>query len=203
MEIKPWVEKYMQEPSRVKRKKLLDEAITEEGRSPENELREKLYEARFGLNQKSETDVFIRGWMTLYNLQNAPKGIFGKKRISRDLAAIASDWKMELAASYGSIGEEVLYQELYHMVLLYIRLCMTDRNYSSLLLGLGRMQDDTLIAKIATDIFRTAWEIPASLNSTKTFSLLQRAAADAFCETFPDDEDVLMRKVREVNDMTS
>ena len=196
MEIRPWVEKYMQETSRAKRKKLLDEAMKEEGKSPENELRAKLYEARFGLNEKSETDVFIRGWMTLYNLQNAPRGVFGKKRIAHDLAAVAADWKMELAASYGSIGEEVLYQELYHMILVYIRLCMTDRNYSSLLLGFGRMQEDTLITKIAGDIFRTAWEIPDSLNCGEKFSVLQKAAADAYCQAFPDNGEILLRKVR-------
>ena len=198
MDRKPWLEKYMRELSRKKRRLLLEEAVVEEGMSPENELRKKLYEARFGLNEKAETDLFIRGWMTLYNLQNAPRGIFGKKRIQRDLAQIQADWKYDLAASYGSIGEEVLYEELYHMILVYIQLCMTDRNYSSLLLGMGRMQEETLIVKIAGDLCRTAWDIPAQLNCVEDFAILRRAAEDAFCDRFPDDDDVIRRKIEAV-----
>ena len=195
MDRKPWVEKYMNELSRKKRRQLLEEAIVEEGMSPDNELRKKLLEARFGLNEKSETDMFIRGWMMLYNLQNAPRGVFGKKRIQRDLASVMSDWKRDLAASYGSIGEEVLYQELYNMILVYIKLCMTDRNYSSLLLGMGRMQEETLIVKISGDLFRTAWTIPTQLNCFEDFALVRRAAEDAFCARFPDDEDAIRRRI--------
>ena len=195
MDLKPWVEKYMNELSRKKRRQLLEEALVDEGMSPENELRKKLCEARFGINEKAETDLFIRGWMTLYNLQNAPRGVFGKKRIQKDLAAIRADWKYDLAATYGSIGDEILYQELYHMILVYIQLCMTDRNYSSLLLGMGRMQEGTLIVKISGDLYRTAWEIPAKLNCYDDFALVRRAAEEAFCQRFPDDDDALRRRI--------
>lgn len=196
MDRSPWAEQYMREMSRKKRRRLLDEVIAEEGMSPENELRLKLHEARFGINEKAEVDYFIRGWMTLYNLQNVSRGLFGKKRIARDLASVHADWKEEMAGAYGSIGEEVLYQELFHMILFYIRLCQTDRNYSSVLLGFGRMQDQNLTAKIAGDIYRTAWEIPEQQNCAGEFRLLQRAAADAFAEAFPDDEDLLLRRIR-------
>ena len=195
MDRSPWAEKYMREMSRRKRRAILDDAITEEGMSPENELRLKLFEARFGPNEKAETDFFIRGWMTLLNLQNAPRGFFGKKRISADLESIRSDWKEELAASYGSIGEEVLYQELFHMILFYIRLCQSDRNYSSLLLGFGRMQDSSLTAKIAGDIGRTAWEIPEQLGCPERFRILRKACADAFEEVYPDDIDILQQRI--------
>lgn len=197
MEQKPWVEKYMRELSRKKRRQLLEEAIVSEGMSPDNELRQKLYEARFGLNEKAKADYFIRGWMTLYNLQNAPRGFFGRKRIEKDLSDIRSDWRLELADSYGSIGQEVLYQEFFNMVLVYISLCMTDRNYSSLLLGMGRMQEETLIAKVAGDLFRTAWEVPDQLNRGQEYDLVRRAARDAFCEQFPDSDDVILRKISE------
>ena len=189
---KPWVMNYMTEISRKKRRQILNDAIEAEGMSPENELRSRLYEARFGLNEKSETDVFIRGWMTLYNLPNLAKGLFGKKRMRKNLDSVAADWKTEMAASYGSIGDEVLYQELFHMVMVYIHLCMTDRNYYSVVFGMGRMQDSTLTAKIAGDVFRVAVDIPQQYGCEQEFPLLARAAEDAFSTAFPDDTDIYM-----------
>ena len=44
MEKKPWVVQYMYEIDRKKRKQILDEAISVEGLTPENELRQKIYE---------------------------------------------------------------------------------------------------------------------------------------------------------------
>ena len=42
MERKQWVERYMRELDRGRRKEILDRAISEEGSAPDNELRAKL-----------------------------------------------------------------------------------------------------------------------------------------------------------------
>ena len=71
MEERLWVEEYKKEFDKKRRKEILDAAIESEGLSPENELRLKLYEARY-ISAKGdvEVDTFMRGWMNMYFMAN-------------------------------------------------------------------------------------------------------------------------------------
>lgn len=196
MERKQWVERYMRELDRSRRKEILDQAISEEGDAPDNELREKLLQERYGKLNSQDVDYFIRGWMSLYYVHTTSKGFFGRKKIEKEKASVLSDWKVELAGEYGEIGEEVLYEELFNMTLLYFHLCETDKNYGSILLGLGHMKNETLISKIAGEVYRLAYETPQVMNAEKELAVFTRAATDAFCEKYNDQQGYLMDRVR-------
>ena len=196
MERKAWVNEYMKEMDRGRRKEILDQAIEEEGLSPENELRKKLWEARYGKQADSEVDYFIRGWMTMAYLGNNTRGLFAARKIAREKTVIRTDWKMDLAEQYGSTGEAVLYEEFYNMSRLYIDLCRHDRNYGSYLLGLGTLKDDALSAKIAKDICRTAFVTAGEIGKDGEFDAFSRAAADAFADVFPKEKHLLQEYLR-------
>ena len=90
---KQWEREYYRETKREKRKAILDAAIVEEGMSPENELRSKLLESRYGkkLEKGQSVDYFIRGWMTLQFLANARKSFGFKRKVRKELVSVKSD----------------------------------------------------------------------------------------------------------------
>ena len=196
MEKKPWVVQYMYEIDRKKRKQILDEAISVEGLTPENELRQKIYEKRYDNYNGQDVDHFIAGWMGLYYLKGTTRNIFSKRKIEKTRAEILDNWQVPLTESYGEIGREVLYEELFNMPKVYFDLCRRDKGYNSVLLGLGRIKEDTLTGKIANDVFDVAYQTPADTELVEDFAVFTRAATDAFCSEYDSDRDTLMNQVR-------
>jgi hypothetical protein len=191
---KPWETGYYHELQADKRQKLLDEAIAEEGLSPENELRRKLLDARYGkaLGRGKKVDYFIRGWMTLSML---PSGSRNKKRMARDIQSVMDDWKFEMAGQYGETGKRILFQEFCNMVLVYIDLCKKDKTYGAVILGIGRISDESLMMKIARDIYNVAYNIPDEAGISADLKLFTEAATAMVCEAFPEIEDEFLGKV--------
>lgn len=195
MEKKPWVVQYMYELDRDKRKNILKEAIEAEGMSPENELRSRLIEYRYGKIKDQDVDYFIRGWMNMFYLNNSTKGFFAKKRIEKQKQEIMNDWRFALAEEYGEIGQEVLYEELFNMAHLYIALCKKDKGYGSVILGIGRMKADSLANKIARDVYTMAYETPQNTGTVEDFGVFTRAATDAFIANFDNQRDLLLDRI--------
>lgn len=201
MEEKQWVERYYRELDRAKRAQILEEAVASEGMTPENELRRKLLDARYSENNGQMVDYFIRGWMNMYFLKSSSKSFFGpsKKKTRRELDSIRSDWQMDLAEQYGEDGRRVLYEEFCNMTLVYMSLCHTDKNYGSILLGIGHMKDESLVAKIARDIYTLAYEVPDQTDTAEEFRLFTEAATAMFCEKYSSQQNELMDRVRNRN----
>lgn len=195
MEEKLWVTQYIHELDREKRKEILDATIEAEGLSPENELRRKLYEARYASSSNGDVDYFIRGWLGMFYLHGSGKGLFAKKKLEREINSVKSDWKVALAEEYGETGRTVLYQELVNMTCLYISLCQKDKAYGSVLLGIGRMKPESLAAKIATDVYRIAYQTPKDLKREEEFALFTQAATEGFSIMFPKEEGLLTDKI--------
>ena len=174
---KQWEREYYRETKREKRKAILDAAIVEEGMSPENELRSKLLESRYGkkLEKGQSVDYFIRGWMTLQFLANARKSFGFKRKVRKELASVKSDWQFELAAAYGETGQKVLYQEFCQLTRVYLELCQKDRNYGAI-----------LINKIGKDIYTIAYEIPREIEAEEELRLFTEAASRTLTESFPE-----------------
>lgn len=193
---KTWETEYYHELRADKRQKLLEEAISVEGLSPENELRRKLLDARYGktLGRGKRVDYFIRGWMTLSMLPSTVSARNKKKR-EREIRSIMDDWKFDLAGEYGEIGKRILYQEFCNMTLVYIDLCRKDKTYGAVLLGLGRISDDSLMTKIARDVYNMAYDIPAELGIREDLRLFTEAATAMICEEFPEIEDDFLAMV--------
>lgn len=194
---KLWVAQYMRETDSLKRKRILDQAIEEEGMLPENELRSALYDARYQVQDGRGIDCFIRGLMLLKFLENASTGLFGSKRTEKEKQKIAEDWQLERAKAYGETGEEVLYQEFFNTAKLYIELCKDDSSYRSVLFGLGRMKDEKMIAKLANEFYKLGYAIPARFDMREELAPFTRALTDAFCELFDRNKDALLNLISE------
>ncbi|HIV24966.1 MAG TPA: hypothetical protein IAB71_04135 [Candidatus Scatomonas pullistercoris] len=197
MEEKVWVEKYYLETDRERRKEMLDQAIAEEGMTRENEIRLKFWERRYETREKDnvQIDRFIRGWMEMSYMNTSSRSAFGRKKLEREKEKVLDDWSMELARSYGEEGEEAFYQELCNMTRLYLQLCQEDKSYSSLILGIGTMKRESLINKIAMDVYTMAYAVPRFTGTEELFSTFTRAATDVFYETFPKNRELLEKRI--------
>lgn len=186
---------YYQEIDKDKRKALLDGAIAKEGINPEYELRQVLWERRYGRREKEPegVDYYIRGWMTLMYLKQSATSVLGKRSALREIQKAKKDWNMKFLRDQGELGERLLYQELYNMVKLYIHLCGNDKNYRSSLFGLMQIDQKKLTEKIAFDVHESTRTIPQILGVEEELQDLQRAAADAFCDVFPGEEHLIRR----------
>lgn len=193
-----WDEYYL-EVDRELRKELLDAKIAAEGMTPENQLRTRLWEVRYKQRGKdpAEVDYYIRGWLSMHYLQHATGGFFGRRNHDKEKQQILEDWGVSIAAEYGEAGQEILYQELCNMTRLYLNLCKDDKSYSSLLLGLGRMKDSSLINKIAKDVYTLAYEIPRTAGMVEEFQVFTRAATDTFYAIYPKNKAVLHSLIEE------
>ncbi|MBQ2626953.1 MAG: hypothetical protein IJG17_04150 [Eubacterium sp.] len=185
---KQWEREYYRELKREKRKSILDAAILEEGMSPENELRSRLLEVRYGkkLEKGQSVDYFIRGWMTLRFLANSSKSLFFKRKNKRELESLRADWQFDLAAEYGETGQKVLYQEFCQLTRVYLDLCQKDKNYGSILFGIGHIKEDSLMGKIGRDIYTVAYEVPQEYGVAEELRLFTDAASRTLTDVFPE-----------------
>ena len=185
---KQWEREYYRELKREKRKSILDAAILEEGMSPENELRSRLLEVRYGkkLEKGQSVDYFIRGWMTLRFLANSSKSLFFKRKNKRELESLRADWQFDLAAEYGETGQKVLYQEFCQLTRVYLDLCQKDKNYGSILFGIGHIKEDSLMGKIGRDIYTVAYEVPQEYGVAEELRLFKDAASRTLTDVFPE-----------------
>ena len=185
---KQWEREYYRELKREKRKSILDAAILEEGMSPENELRSRLLEVRYGkkLEKGQSVDYFIRGWMTLRFLANSSKSLFFKRKNKRELESLRADWQFDLAEEYGETGQKVLYQEFCQLTRVYLDLCQKDKNYGSILFGIGHIKEDSLMGKIGRDIYTVAYEVPQEYGVAEELRLFTDAASRTLTDVFPE-----------------
>ena len=192
---KLWVEQYIREPESGRRKEILEKAIAEEGLTPDNELRQKLLEARYQIKDGREIDTFIRGWVSLTFIDNTSTGFFSKKRIEKEKKNIRTDFQLNLAETYGETGRQVLYEEMFNLARLYMQICEEDKQYGSVILGLGQMKKEKRTAKIARDVFRAAYEVPLRYDLSEKLAVFTKAATDAFYEVYDRDQDMLRQLI--------
>ncbi|MEE0955778.1 MAG: DUF6553 family protein [Eubacterium sp.] len=197
MKMKPWEVQYMYQIDRKERARLLKEGIKEEGMTPENVLRQKLFEARYKTGKEGDIDTFIGGWMKLYFMRNATKGLFVKRKVEKQKQEIMEDWQFSLAEQYGEAGEKILYQELFNAAKVYLSLCRKDKNYGSVFIGMGHMKEDKLVEKIASDIYLMAYKIPKETDTVRDFEVFTRAARDAFLSEYDGQRDLLLSMIQE------
>lgn len=192
---KLWVEQYINELDKDDRLGILEKAIEEEGLTGENALRKQFLELRYEKNAKSGLDIdhFIRGWMGLAYLRNEKSnGVFARKRIEKEKERIRQDFRTDLEQANGEIGTEVIYGEFYNVAKLYMHLCMEDRTYGAVLLGLGRMKPSKLLMKIALDFFLVGYELPEALGMEEELQTFRRAITDAFCDEHRKEKHMLL-----------
>ena len=65
-----------------------------------------------------------------------------------------------------------------------------------MILGLGKMSKDSLLGKMAREIYTMAYEIPQEMGMEEELQLFTKAATDVFYEMFPKNRNLLEVKIR-------
>jgi len=187
-----WPQAYYLPTDGKLRKVALDRAIVE-GLEPENDkIRMEIWERRYG---KPGVDEFLAGYMSLSYYATAVKGSFMARFHKKDMKETQEKLCYDIPGKYGKAGEDMLYLELYHMVDYYIEICLKDKKYGGLVMGIGSMKRENLINKIASDICRVCYGIPSGFEVLPTHKLLQKAGVQCFYDHFPESRNIIDEKI--------
>lgn len=180
-----WLEGYNMSTTGQEKKQFLDMALAEE-ESAENLLRKKLWEARYTQKGKiTGYDAFMALWMELGYEQKQMGHFFGKGRAKKKMAKLAKDFMF--AEGTSEALKDVLFREYVNLVAVYISLCQKDKNYKSIILGVGSMKEESLVYKIAEDVYTTGCGAAVLGGMTEEYELLMRASKAGFLSAFPQE----------------
>ena len=188
----PWPECYYQENDAKKRLALLEEAIQAgEGDEAENVLRKKLWALRYGQQAKKNgplPDGYVGLWVAL-NYHRQDRSYFQLRGAVREIEGRLRD--LGINSMQGTEQEQqLLHRELVHAVSLYLSTC-NEGSYSAQVFGLMKMKPESLVQKIAAEIYDVTCDLPARLGLAEQLKPLRKAAFEAFYDTFPDYEELL------------
>lgn len=189
------IRKYYEESDPIKRKAILEESIAK-GEEPEaGQARMELWNCRYAnkIDKKSETraDGFMKLWMTLKFFSGSRMGNFTRKRNQREIRKLLDDLGFEKMKAYGTMGEQVLYQECYHAARVYVTSCSEDKRYASSLLGLMSISKEKVQEKIAKDTVLVSKLIPEELHMEEDMRIFSEGSIQAYKDMFPGDDNFL------------
>ncbi len=148
---------------------------------------EELFERRYVSREKNvqKIDYAIRGWVNMKFLPEVARGWFTKKKLDVRVREILNDMGYDVCEKYGALGREIWYKELCNVVRVYIKLCHSDKGYSSIIFGIGKIKKEKLVAKIGEDLVTVTYSIPKEIGMHNEFEQLAQAAKTVFVENYP------------------
>ena len=169
-----WPENYYREIDPVKRKEILDSRTEEDGEHLEQ--LKKLFNLRYEKDSKGKyADLFLRNWLDLRITAENLDGMFSEKRNRKAVKTALKNLCLDETSEFPS---DLMYLEMCHLTALYIVTCSRDINYTALLWGLGKKNDDKIQAKINLDLERIGEAIPKYLDMEEEFQVLKSAILD-------------------------
>ena len=186
-----WQKEYYKEPHPVKRRRLLEMGIQEEGETPENLVRRELYGVRYAkpsdVDKKVPADSFLALWMALEYNKEVGGGLFGYdiRRAQKEIRKKLDDARIREYIDKGGDYERLMREELCHMVRVYMNLSLTDRSYGSTLFGLMKMGEDNLKDKLREDVRSIAFFLPKKVQLEEEMAPIGKAIETVYEEFFP------------------
>ena len=103
------------------------------------------------------------------------------KKVTRELDRIGFD-KLGDDPLYRSL----LYEELYHLGMLYATLCTEDKNYRSFIFGFGSISEEKLAMKIGSEFRDVAVRTIEEFGVDEKYRLWTDALTAAYNDLFPE-----------------
>ncbi len=190
--LKEWPECFYLERDPNIRLALLDAADAAGLTPKENGIRRELFLRRYpkitGKSGNHDQDAFLNVWLDFKFMAENGNGFFSKSANSRKMKKELELLGVTEAESAGEPYKTLVGKELYHLAMLYISLCLEDKSYGAMILGLGRMSDGRLAEKIRTDVKTAAIDFPAIMEAEQECSLWTETILSAYADMFPDEE---------------
>ena len=171
---------YYTESSPARRRQILDAAMETQSDPEADEIRLQIWNLRYAKareNGKSgRADGYLKLWMDLRYLAENPPGRFSvkktQKRLERELEELGF-------FQFYDQSQTLLFQECLHTARLYVKLCFSDSNYTSMILGMMPMKEGRVQDKVSKDLKKLYEDLPKVLEIPKPLELMLSAAKEA------------------------
>lgn len=185
-----WITLYYAEMNPEKRQTMLTENFSD----PKTEtdlFREKLWVARYG-KRKPRSDAFVGYLMNLkYISESDTVDIGGKKK--KMAAEVIHGLYLYEFEKRNIEQQDIIFRELKNTCLKFIDISANGRGFTSVLFGMGQLSDESVAKKIADQLSVVAYTAPHLLHMDREFSVLQKAAVEAFRAVYPNREHFLKK----------
>ncbi|MDD3339086.1 MAG: hypothetical protein PHS82_09555 [Lachnospiraceae bacterium] len=192
-----WPRQYYMSSDPKERRMLLEAAMAK-GVSPEaDQIRMILWKIRYpekGGERGMQMDGYLHAWMNFRFVAGSKDALF-KGKLKRELSKAIDSMGFGEMEKYGELGQEILFDEIKHTAVLYMQLCTQDKQYGSVLWGMGSLKDGQLYGKIAKDVYEVGYQAAINANMVKECELWTRAVSTAFYESFPNHENLLAQEI--------
>lgn len=185
-----WTVNYYTELDPEKRQVILKEHM-EEPPTEADAYRQRLWVARYG-KRRPKNDVFVGYLMSLkYIAESGSVDLGGqKKKLAAEVIHGLDLYEIEKQSEE---HKAILYVELKNTCLKYIDISAKGRGFTSVLFGMGQLDDESVAKKIADQLSTVVYTAPHILHMEKEFAFLQKAAVDAFRSVYPNREHFLKK----------
>lgn len=185
-----WIDEFYKEINPKKRQEIFISNYSEP-KTEADKFREELWVARYG-KRKPRNDAFVAHIMSLKYISESDSVDIGgkKKKLAYEIIHGLHIYEYEKNSEE---KKEIIYRELKNVWHRYIAVSANGRGFTSVIFGMGQLSDESVAKKIADQISAIAYKAPHQLRMDKEFSIVQRAAADAFREIYPNREHFLTK----------
>lgn len=174
---------YYTESSPARRRQILDAAMETQSDPEADEIRLQIWNLRYAKareNGKSgRADGYLKLWMDLRYLAENPPGRFSVKKTQKRLERELEELGFFQFYDQGDQSRTLLFQECLHTARLYVKLCFSDRNYTSMILGMMPMKEGRVQDKVSKDLKKLYEDLPKVLEIPKPLELMLSAAKEA------------------------
>ena len=148
-----------------------------------DEIRLQIWNLRYAKareNGKSgRADGYLKLWMDLRYLAENPPGRFSVKKTQKRLERELEELGFFQFYDQSEQSRMLLFQECLHTARLYVKLCFSDRNYTSMILGMMPMKEGRVQDKVSKDLKKLYEDLPKVVEIPKPLELMLSAAKEA------------------------
>ena len=173
-----WPERYYREFDPAVRLRMLEECTKD---TPENlEQMKQLFELRYKQDDKGKyADLFLRYFVDLRLVSEQLDKLFSKKRNIKYARKALENLQL---SGNSQFSEDILSMEMYQLASFYIIACSSDINYTAVVFGLGKKDDDKIKQKLKLELTRIGKLIPKYLEMQEEFKVLTRSIEETIEE---------------------
>lgn len=191
-----WPESYYQLTGQMERKEVLQRALDSEIDIEKNRFRQQVYLKRYQVPKGKNTgmDCFMSGWLNMLTIVRQGNSIFTKKSNAKRLRTILQTFGI-LDLNEKTVQEQEIYEaEWNHFARQYFHLCAESKEYQSYVLGMGKLNDDALLKKMALEIYDVFQNIGSMAGlEAQDLERFQTIVEAAFGDTFENGEKMLKK----------
>lgn len=174
---------YYVESSPARRRQILNVAMETQSDPEADEIRLQIWKLRYAKareNGKSgRADGYLKLWMDLRYLAENPPGRFSVKKKQKRLERELEELGFFQFYDQSEQSRMLLFQECLHTARLYVKLCFSDRNYTSMILGMMPMKEGRVQDKVSKDLKKLYEDLPKVVEIPKPLELMLSAAKEA------------------------